>query len=274
MKLKLAIGAAMAGAFSLGALIVAYSSARQDEAVQTEASRHISTSFSQLEEDEIRQIVRQYIMDNPDILIQSINEYGQRRKEREIAYAKEAAPNILPALLDPATSFVAGKNPDKAKVAVVELFDYHCSVCKRATPQIQQMLARDPAVKFIFRELPTLSEESDFAAQASLAAKEQGKFLDFHFAMMEASGMLKKERIFEIAKQQGLDTAKLGEDAESEPVIAAITQNHAMMAEMNLRGTPTFVIATLDGSFIDVMNGYHESILKDKIDAAKKAAKK
>ena len=137
-------------------------------------------------------------------------------------------------MLNADSGFVAGKNIDAAKVAVIEMFDYHCGYCKRAAGQVKELTRNDPDVKVIFRELPILREESDIGAEFALAAREQGKFLDFHFA---------------------------------------IRSNHVIAAEMGIEGTPAFIVATLDGNYIDFINGYSEAALKEKISEAKKAAK-
>ena len=275
---KLAIFASLIGAFILGAGVVAYSSA-QDGAKETEATQstaprdRVSTTFSELEEDEIGEIVRSYLMDNPEVIIEAVNEYSKRERIAAETRARVAATDNLELLLNPANGYVAGKNPDNAKVAVVELFDYHCSFCKRATQLVQGLAERDADVKVVFRELPILKEESDYAAEISLAAREQGKFLDMHFAMMNASGLLTKQRIHDIAKREGLDVKKLEKAAKHSKVARAIDESHELAQEMGVQGTPAFIIASTDGSYVEVVNGFRPDEVLEKVDEAKKAAR-
>ena len=138
---------------------------------------------------------------------------------------------------------------------------------------VMDLVRNDKAVKVVFRELPILREESDYAAEVSLAAREQGKFLDFHNAMMQASGVLTKERIHDIARKQGLNVDKLQAAAKNNIVPAAIAQNHAIAREIGVEGTPTFIIATLDGAYIDFVPGFDQQVIKDKIAEAKLAAR-
>lgn len=271
MNVKLAIGTAIVGAFALGALVVAYSSG-SDQNAQSKPQKQISTSFSELQEDEIREIVHDYLMSNPEVIIDAVNAYSENQRVRAEERAKEVAGDRLQALLSPENGYIAGKDPSKAKVAVIELFDYHCSFCKRAVPLIKDITKKDETVKFVFRELPILREESDFAAEVSLAAREQGKFLDLHFAMMESSGVLTKERIKSFAESAGMDFAQLEKDSRKREISAAIQEGHEIAREMGIDGTPTFIIATVDGSVIDVVQGFNRKRVVDAIAEAKKAA--
>lgn len=273
MNVKFAIGAALAGAFALGAMLVAYSSGQEQSAQSKAPPKQASASFSEPEEEDIRRIIYDYLMENPEVIIEAVNAYSARERELARTHAKETAAANLSALLNPDHGFIAGKDPDKAKVAVIEMFDYHCSFCKRAAPLIKQTIETDKNVKIVFRELPILREESDYAAEMSLASREQGKFLDFHFAMMGASGVLTKERVQSFAKQQGLDVAKLEKARQNSEISAAIIEDHEIAAEMGVEGTPMFIIATLDGSYVDIVDGFKPQELLQKIAEAKRAAK-
>ncbi|MHA7873719.1 MAG: DsbA family protein, partial [Hyphococcus sp.] len=250
---KVAIGGSLVGAFILGAAFVAYSSAQQETDRPNASEAPLSTSFSAVEEAEIGEIVRAYLMDNPEVIIEAVNAYSERQRVAAESQARENAADHLTALLNPENGFVAGKNPDNARVAVIEMFDYHCGFCKRATDIVQDLVEEDSDIKVIFRELPILREESNYAAEISLAAREQDKFLDLHFALMKASGVLTKERIHDIARKEGLNIAKLEAAAEQQKVADAIIESHAIADEIGVNGTPAFIVAAVDGSYVDVV---------------------
>lgn len=273
MNAKIAIGAALAGAFALGALIIAYSSGQEQPAQSKAPSKQVSTSFSDLEEEEIRRIVYDYLMEHPEVIIEAVNAYSERERALAEARARDVAAARLSELLNPEHGFIAGKNPGKAKVAVIELYDYHCSFCKRAAPMVKDLTASDSNIKVVFRELPILREESDYAAEMSLAAREQGKFLDFHFAMMDASGVLTKDRVQSFADQTGLNVSQLDKARKKKTIPEAIMKTHEIAADMGVEGTPTFIIATIDGSYVDIVEGFRPEELQEKIAAAKRAAK-
>ena len=103
LQSKAAVAASLAGAFVLGALAVAYSSAQQKPAPQPEdAMSHapkqkVTTSFSELQEDEIGALVRDYLMENPQVIIEAVNKYSYEQRVAAITPAdlKEAANKYL-----------------------------------------------------------------------------------------------------------------------------------------------------------------------------------
>jgi protein-disulfide isomerase len=267
MNRRIAYGAALGGAALVGALLVAYGAAGP-------SGRAGDGTFTQKEEEAIRTIVRDYLIEHPDVLVDSLRAYSDQQRLQAQAEAKENARAHLATLLKPENGFVAGADVAKASVAVVELFDYHCGFCKRSAEMVRDLTKKDPAVKVVFRELPILREESDFAAELALAAREQGKYLDLHFALMDSQGVLTRERIEEIAEKQRIDFAALEAKASDPKIKAAIEESHRIAAEMGVDGTPTFLIASLKGDYLEVIPGFDPQAVADAIDEAKKAAKK
>lgn len=255
MNPKLAVGAALAGAFALGAMLVAYSSGEETGPQEKARTETISSSFSLLQENEIRKIIRDYLLTNPEVIYEAAQAFEDRERERIEAQIKEVAREHLSSLLDPKHGFVAGKNPDRAKVALIEFYDYHCGYCKTAAPVIQEIIENDPDVMVVFRELPVLRPESQYAAEMSLAAREQNKFIELHLALMGAAGVLNKERMQSFAEAAGLDFDLLEKSRTNNDIAAAIMENHDIAEQMGINGTPTFIVAAIDGSYIDIVSG-------------------
>ena len=275
MNRNIAVGAALGGAALLGALAVAYSSAQGDKAGQSVKSGAPTTaSFDGAEEEAIRTIVRNYLLEHPEVLVDSLNAYSEKKEAEERSSLVDGARKNLAALVSPDHGYVSGANPAAATVAVIELFDYHCGYCKKAAGLVRELTKSDPAVKVVFRELPILREESEYAAKAALAAREQGKYADLHFAMMGATGVLTKERVADIARGKGLDLKKLEADAEGKTVKQAIDETDRIARELKVDGTPTFIVASLNGEFVEVIAGFSAEKVTDAIAAAKKASKK
>lgn len=284
MKQKLALFAALGGAGLLGALAVAYSNAGSNPAAQaakpavaspapqTTVVKPSTAAFSASQETAIREIVRAYLIEHPEVLADAARAYDEKQARLQEEAGKTGVRANLAELLSDEDGYRAGKDLSKAKVAVIEFFDYHCGFCKKSVPLVRELMKSDPAVKFVFRELPILREESEFAAEAALAARAQGKYPNLHFAMMEASGALTKERIFDIAKKEGLDVARLEADMKSPAVKKALDETQRIAREMRVDGTPAFIVTTLDGSYVEVVPGLPRDGLKDAIAKAKKAA--
>lgn len=254
LKQRLLIVGALAGAAFFGAVAANLVLAQQSR----------PTLPAEVDRAAIEQIVRDVIREDPAIIVEALNHYSEN-------HVKDTARKHLPELLSSESGFVAGKNVGAAKVAVIEFFDYHCGFCKRGADFVKDLAKSDAAVKVAFREFPILREESEIASRYALAARAQGKYLDFHFAMLAASGLLDENRILEIAKTVGLDAKKLKSDAQNPKFDAIIDGDRRAAQEMGIDGTPTFIIASLEGEFIEVVPGYRPDDVKAAIAAAKKA---
>ncbi len=79
-------------------------------------------------------------------------------------------------------------------------------------PSIQELLAEDRELRYVFKEIPILGKDSVFAARAALAAHRQGKYLEFHTALMPARGKLTETRVMRLAEKVGLDVGRLRRD--------------------------------------------------------------
>jgi len=260
MKIKIANAAALIAAVGLGATLIAIANSAQ--APQKSGG---------LDEKAVEAIVARYIAEHPEAIIDSVNAYAQKEQARAAEGAKVAAKDHLKALISAESGFVAGKAPDRAKVVVIEFFDYQCGFCKKATDTVLALTKSDPAVKVSFREFPILSEDSALAASFALAAREQGKYQEFHAALMKHSGRLDAVAIKAISDQVGLDAAKLNAARQNRRIPEIIEENMRIAADLRLEGTPGFIVATTDGSFIEVIDGWRPEQLEAAIKAAKKA---
>lgn len=273
MNKNIAVGAALAGAALLGALAVAYSNAQGDKGApkQPEQSHKVAaattSAFSLDQEQAIRSIVRTYLLEHPEVLLEVSAAFEAKQASARLDTAREN----LAALTSAEHGFVSGANPAAAKVAVVELFDYHCGYCKKAMGMVRDLTKSDPAVKVVFRELPILRQESEYAAKAALASRAQGKYYDLHFAMMGATGILTKDRVAAIAKEKGVDLARLEADINGKTVQESISETEEIARALNVDGTPTFIVASTNGAFIDVIPGFSAESVMKAIAEAKKA---
>ena len=142
-------------------------------------------------------------------------------------------------LNDPASP--VGGNPD-GDVTLVEFFDYQCPYCKTIFPSIQALLAEDRNLRYVFKEFPILGRASVFAARAALAARRQGKYLEFHTALMPARGKLTETRVMRLAEKVGLDVDRLRRDMADGTIDDSIRRNRELARALDVNGTPAFVI--------------------------------
>ncbi len=177
---------------------------------------------------------RAYMLDNPSIL-QDVAEALQAEQSRErLAQAGDD-------LYAPFPGAVMG-NPEGSKV-LVEFSDYNCGFCEASLADVQQLVASDPDLKVVLRELPLLSASSEDAARMALAAAMQGKYLEFHEKMFEL-GASSPATIEAAAREVGLDMDRARADAASDAVSVELARNFDMARSLGFTGTPAFIAGT------------------------------
>jgi protein-disulfide isomerase len=211
----------------------------------------------------IEQIVRQYILQHPEVLMESVRLYQERERTAQKERSKEAVSARLGDLQHDPSSPAAGPADG---VTVVEFFDYRCAYCKRAETTVLKLLAEHPDVRVIFKEFPFLGPESSLAAKASLAAAGQGAYLKFHQALMALSGPITMNAIEELAGKLGLNVAKLKVAMESPEVQLILARNRELGIKLGVNGTPAFVVGT------EVISGAIDSATIERLVAQAKAA--
>lgn len=157
----------------------------------------------------------------------------QQDVEQRIA-AREQALNDAPA------SPVLG-NP-AGDVVIVEFFDYTCPYCKAVEPRLEALLKSDRKVKLVLKEFPILTPQSLIATRAALASVRQGKYRQFHQAMMNFRGQLLESDIFDMAKASGLDIPRLRRDMTAPEISDEIIANFNLARGIRVFQTPAFIV--------------------------------
>jgi protein-disulfide isomerase len=201
-------------------------------------------TFSPEQKAAIGDMIKDYIMAHPEIVQDALLELDKRQKEAESAAVKSALKTESKSIYDTSAGAVVG-NP-AGDVTLVEFFDYNCPYCRKAMTTLDAMMKADPKLKILLRDLPIVHPpESIEAAKIALAAKNQlppDKFWDFHKKLFSASRIVAKAQALEVAKNAGLDMARLEKDAESDQIKAALAESDRLSQVLNLRGTPAFVL--------------------------------
>lgn len=187
---------------------------------------------------EVERIVRDYLLREPEVLMEALEALQAKRQEADARAQKEALAARAEALFDdPADPVV---NPE-GDVTVVEFFDYRCPYCRNMVDGLTGLLEQDSGVRMVFKEIPILGEDSVRASRAALAAARQDRYMEMHQALM-ATDDFRQESIERLASEAGLDVERFRSDMESEEVRALIAGNLALADELGINGTPTFVV--------------------------------
>jgi protein-disulfide isomerase len=201
-------------------------------------------SFSSSQKSEIEKIIREYLIANPEVLQDAMSEFEKRQAVAEAAKHKAAVKENADELFQSKHQVTAG-NP-QGDVTFVEFFDYNCGYCKRAMTDMMDLMKADPKLKVVLKEFPVLSAGSVEAAQVGVAVRMQDptgkKYLDFHQKLLTGRGAADKARAMAVAKEVGLDMAKLEKDLASAEVRNTLEENFKLAEAMGMNGTPSYVI--------------------------------
>lgn len=132
-------------------------------------------------------------------------------------------------------------NPDGG-ITLVEFFDYNCHFCRRNLTSVENLVAEDDRIRVVLREWPIMGADSVEVARLSLASMKQGRYADFHHALMMQRGKINRANALRTAREIGLDTGKLEQDAAQQWVSRHMEQSMDMGTRLDLRGTPSWVI--------------------------------
>lgn len=191
--------------------------------------------------EEIEQIVRDYLLREPEIVYEALQELQARQQVAENERRREALAALEEEIFADPRDPVAG-NPE-GDVTLVEYFDYQCGYCRRMAPAMQALLAEDPDLRVVMKELPVLGPDSMVAARAALAVANIAEeyYTDFHFVLMQIND-LSEASIIEQAAELGIDSEALTAEMQSEDVAAMIQENLQIAGQLGINGTPSFII--------------------------------
>lgn len=198
--------------------------------------------FTAAQKTEIDERVRAYILEHPEIIIEAMDVLESRQKQAQTAADRHLVTQLREELVNDGYSYAAG-NPE-GDVTVIEFADYRCGYCKKAHDGVKALLDADPNVRLVIKEFPILGPDSTLAARAAMAAIGQGgaKYMAFNDLMMRHRGDLNRDAIIRLAREAGLDSAKMEADMEDPAIAANIQRTYALARRLDISGTPGFVI--------------------------------
>lgn len=201
------------------------------------------SEMSEEERSAFRSEIRDYLLENPEVLMEAISVLEQRDREAQAANDLALAQSYADQLLDDGHSWVGG-NPD-GDVTIVEFLDYRCGYCKRAFDEVEALLENDGNIRFIVKEFPILGEQSTLASQFAIAVllvEGDDAYKDVHDALMTMRSDVTMSALVQMSDTFGLDTASISAEMQSEDVSRIIAENRALAQALAISGTPTFVI--------------------------------
>jgi protein-disulfide isomerase len=209
----------------------------------TFSAASVHAESAKMTKDEVETIVKDYITNHPEVMMDSLKAFQSKQAQQAQNKAQEALKDKGKELYEDKNSpSVGAKKPD---VTVVEFFDYHCGYCKKMVPAVTNILKDDKKVRFVFKEFPILSEDSEKAAKASLAVYrlKPEKYLEYHTALMSLPGKFDEAALIDAAKKLDIDGDKLKTEMAKPEIAEEIKKTRELAGSLAISGTPGFVVA-------------------------------
>ncbi|GLK69094.1 DsbA family protein [Hansschlegelia plantiphila] len=201
-----------------------------------------AAAFDASEKDEIGKIVREYLIQHPEVLYEAQKEWN-RRQEAKVEEKRGAALSTYLGTIDGSKLHAVLGNP-KGDVTLVEFFDYNCGYCRHATKDIDALISADPKLRIVLIELPVIRQESLGAAQVSIAVNRAAhdKFAEFHAKLLSGQSLATKARALAVAKEVGVDQKAVEEALGGPEVEKTLLESKTLADDLGVEATPTFVV--------------------------------
>lgn len=204
-------------------------------------------SAEEIGEDRVRKIVHDYLLENPDILIEMQKILATKISKERAESNEEIAATITEnadMLFNAKTDAVFG-NP-KGDVTVLEFYDYNCGYCKSAFPQVKTLTDKDPNIRFVMKDYPILGEDSVKAHLVARAFQKLSpeKYLEFHKKMMTLDGRATEKTTLEVARSFGADADKLRSMMQDPEVQTPLVATAEVAYKLGINYTPSYIIGT------------------------------
>ena len=123
--------------------------------------------------------------------------------------------------------------------------DYRCGYCRRAFPEVSELVESDGNIRFVVKEFPILGEQSVLASRFAIATQRlagEAAYEAVHDALMTQRADVTPDSLRDLAEAQGLDYAAIAAEMEAPEVARRIAETRALGSSLGIQGTPSFVI--------------------------------
>lgn len=206
------------------------------------ASPVYAAGFDATQRDEIGAIVKDYLMQHPEVIRDAMQELDRKQQEAEADARKENVAKYSDTLLNSSRQVVIG-NP-KGDVTLVEFFDYNCGYCKRAHADMQRLIDEDKGLRVVLKEFPVLGPGSEEAARVAVIVNEMApeKYKAFHDELLLSRGEVNGARALAVAADIGLDPAAIKKKLTEPEITATINESYGLAQALGINGTPSYVV--------------------------------
>ena len=202
-----------------------------------------SAEMTQAEREAFRAEVRAYLLENPEILVEALNELDQRQQAQQADADGAKLSQFGDQIFKDTASWVGG-NPS-GDITVVEFLDYRCGYCRKANAEVEELVKSDGNIRFVVKEFPILGDESVLASRFAISVLQLAgpeAYKKVHDRLITLRGAMNDETLGRVADDLKLDRKAILARMSSKEVTAVIDANHQLGTALDISGTPTFVV--------------------------------
>ena len=207
--------------------------------------------------DDFQEKVKNYILENPEILIQSLQNFENKKELEKKSQNKELIKKLNDDIF--LSNVMLYEGNISGSDIIVEFFDYNCSYCKRAHKDIQKVIEKNKNAKVIYKNFPILSEDSVKLAKYAIVISEidNNKFREFHNSIINHKGRIEDIHLREILKKIQIPESKVFKRINNKEIQDKLEKDVKLANQLGLRGTPAFIIGN------EIIFGYlnHEDMI-------------
>ncbi|MBX3580883.1 MAG: DsbA family protein [Rhizobiaceae bacterium] len=232
-------------AVAAGVLSAGYVAGKPGSAIASDAATGpvtVASAGGSVDRTEIENIIRDYLVKNPELLIDMQQALEDKQREAQRVANLEVIEGAKTDIFNAAYDGYVG-NPD-GKTTIVEFYDYNCGYCKRAQQDMLALTAADPDLRFVLKEFPILGPDSTKAHVVSMAfrALMPEKYGDFHNQLIGGQGRATEDAAIKIAVSLGADEAALRQEMKNPAIAEAFNQTYELANKLAITGTPSYVV--------------------------------
>lgn len=234
-----------------------------------------TATFTAAQKQAIQQIVHDYLVKNPQVLVEASQALQDEQFAQMKTAAITAAKQNTDALLRKKDDIVKGNV--NGTITLVEFFDYQCPGCRAMEPVLENIINANPDLRVVYKVYPIHGDDSVLGAVAAYAAYKQGKFSAFHDLVMKSEIPVNPTTVQTFAKKAGLNMKEFNDGLKTyKPIVQKqIAENMALIQKLQLGYTPTFFVAKTDANANSVFEfqfgGMSQDDMQKMINAVKKS---
>ena len=202
----------------------------------------MSSPFSETDRAALHAEIRAYLLEHPEIVMEMIQLLEEKQRVATEEGDRALIASNAAQIFDDGFSWVGG-NPE-GSFTVVEFLDYQCGFCRKAQPELTEMIESDGDIRLIVKEMPILGPGSELAARAAVATlitRGPEAYATLHDRLMELKGEITDVSLDQALAEVGLDPAAIRPAMQDPEVDRRLAATRELAATLAISGTPTFV---------------------------------